>query len=251
VHVDGQVNPLHDIAVIDTELLLADMETVEKAVARAAKHAKSANKEAKAQMALFERLRTHIELGNKAATFSAAEQDQTWIKPLCLLTAKPTLYVANLNEDVFEHNAHLDAVCEFASKEGASVIPICAAIEAEIAEMESDDEREFLESLNLQEPGLHRLIRVGYCLLGLQTYFTAGVKEVRAWTIPIGATAPQAAGKIHTDFEKGFIRAEVIGYDDYIFGGGEQGAKEAGKWRLEGKDYIVQDGDVVHFRFHT
>jgi len=251
VHVDGQVNPLHDIAVIDTELLLADMDTVEKAVARAAKHAKSANKEYKAQIALLERLSTHIEAGNKAATFSATEQEQAWVKPLCLLTAKPTLYVANLNEDGFQNNSHLNAVREFASKEGAIVVPICAAIEAEIAELEPDDAREFLESLNLQEPGLHRLIRVGYCLLGLQTYFTAGVKEVCAWTIPIGATAPQAAGKIHTDFEKGFIRAEVIGYDDYLAGDGEQGAKEAGKWRLEGKDYIVQDGDVVHFRFNT
>ena len=251
IHVDGKVNPLHDVEVIDTELLLADMDTIEKAVARAAKNAKSANKEAKAQMALFERLKAHIEAGNKAATFTATTEEWAWIKPLCLLSAKPTLYVANVNEDGFDNNAHLDAVREFASKEGASVVPVCAAIEAEIAELDADDAREFLDSLGLEEPGLNRLIRAGYNLLGLQTYFTAGVKEVRAWTIPVGATAPQAAGKIHTDFEKGFIRAEVVAYDAYIAGNGEQGAKEAGKWRLEGKDYIVQDGDVVHFRFNN
>ncbi len=251
VHVAGRVDPLNDIEVINTELALADLETVEKGINRVSKIAKSGDKEAKARLAVFEKVKAHLDGGGLVRALPLDEDQQAHIHDLHLLTVKPTMYIANVAEDGFENNPHLDAVRELAQKEGAEVVPVCAAIESELVELEEDEQRAFLEELGLDEPGLNRVIRAGYRLLGLQTYFTAGVKEVRAWTVPIGATAPQAAGVIHTDFEKGFIRAEVVSYEDFIACGGEQGAKEAGKLRLEGKDYIVQDGDVMHFRFNV
>ena len=251
VHVAGKVDPLSDIEVIHTELALADLETVEKAVHRVAKAAKSGNKEAVAQQALFEKVRAQLDRGTPVRALGLSDEEQLALRELSLLTLKPTMYIANVAEDGFTGNPYLDRVQALAESEGAVVVPVCAAIEAEIAELPDEEKGEFLADLGLGEPGLNRVIRAGYALLGLQTYFTAGVKEVRAWTVRIGATAPQAAGVIHTDFERGFIRAEVIGYDDFVACGGEQGAKEAGKWRLEGKDYIVQDGDVVHFRFNV
>jgi len=249
VHVAGKIDPLADMEVINTELALADLDTVDKALLRAAKNAKGGDKEALAQKALLERVQATLNTPVRAQGLSADEHKL--LRELHLLTAKPTLYIANVAEDGFTNNVYLDQVRTQAAREGASVVAVCAAIEAEIAELADDEKAEFLTELGLSEPGLDRVIRAGYELLGLQTYFTAGVKEVRAWTIPLGATAPQAAGVIHTDFEKGFIRAEVIAYDDFIAYRGEQGAKEAGKWRLEGKDYIVQDGDVMHFRFNV
>ena len=251
VHVDGRVNPLSDIETIDTELMLADMDSISKGIARMAKQAKSANKEAKAQHTFYEKLAAHVEAGNKVRTLEVSSVEKSWLQQLCLLSAKPILYIANVNEDGFDNNPYLDQVRDLARKEGANVVAVCAAIEAEITQLDDEEAEMFLAEMGLEEPGLNRVICAGYELLGLQTYFTAGVKEVRAWTIPIGATAPQAAGKIHTDFEKGFIRAEVIAFDDYIAHRGEAGAKDTGKWRLEGKEYIVQDGDVVHFRFNT
>jgi len=251
VHVAGKVDPLNDIEVINTELALADMESVEKAITKSSKVAKSGDKDARARLAVLERVRDHLDKGEPVRTVGLDEDQKKLIRDLFLLTIKPTMYIANVSDDGFENNPLLDAVIEYASKEGAPVVPVCAAIEAEMVELADEEKAEFLAEMGLDEPGLNRVIRAGYQLLGLQTYFTAGVKEVRAWTVPIGATAPQAAGVIHTDFEKGFIRAEVIAYDDFIQYKGEHGAKEAGKLRLEGKDYIVKDGDVMHFRFNV
>ena len=251
VHVDGKIDPLSDIEVIDTELALADLDTVEKAVRRVSKIAKSGDKAAKAKLAVLEPLAVHLDEGKMARTMQLDDDALAELQDLHLLTLKPTMYIANVAEDGFENNPRLDTVRELADKEGAVVVPVCAAIEAELTELEDDEQKAFLEELGLEEPGLNRVIRAGYRLLGLQTYFTAGVKEVRAWTVQIGATAPKAAGVIHTDFEKGFIRAEVTSYEDFIAGNGEQGAKEAGKLRLEGKEYIVKDGDVMHFRFNV
>ena len=251
VHVAGKVDPLSDIEVIHTELALADMETVEKAQARVAKLAKSGIKEAIAQQALFEKVRAQLDKGAPVRALDLSDEERRTLRDSNLLTIKPTMYIANVAEDGFSNNPYLDRVQAYAASEGAEVVPICAAIESEIAELPDEEKGEFLADLGLAEPGLNRVIRAGYKLLGLQTYFTAGVKEVRAWTVHIGATAPQAAAVIHTDFERGFIRAEVIAYNDFVACGGEQGAKEAGKWRLEGKDYVVKDGDVIHFRFNV
>ena len=251
IHVAGRVDPLADIEVINTELVLADMDTVDKAIKRLGRVAKSGNKEAVAQLALCERLQVHLDGGRPARAMELGDDSRELLGELHLITFKPTLFVANVNEDGFENNPYLDRVREYAAAEEAEVVPVCAAIEAEIAQLEDADKADFLAEMGLSEPGLDRVIRAGYHLLGLQTFFTAGVKEVRAWTVRQGATAPQGAGRIHTDFEKGFIRAEVIAYDDFIACGGEQGAKDAGKWRLEGKDYVLHEGDVVHFRFNV
>jgi GTP-binding protein YchF len=251
IHVEGQINPADDIAVINTELALADLESAEKALQRSSKAAKGNDKDAKALVVVLEKVIPHLNEAQPLRSLGLTDDELTALKQLNPLTIKPTMYIANVDEDGFENNPYLDAVKEIAAQEGAIVVPICNKLEAEVSELEDDEKMEFLEELGMEEPGLNRVIRAGYSLLGLQTYFTAGPKEVRAWTIPVGATAPNAAGKIHTDFEKGFIRAEVVAYDDYIAGNGEQGAKEAGKWRLEGKDYIVQDGDLIHFRFNV
>lgn len=252
VHVAGKVDPLSDIEVINTELALADMATVEKALLRVSKQAKSGNKDDLAKKQVLEKVAKQLaDTGEPVRCMGLSDDEKSLIKDLCLLTVKPTMYIANVPEDGFENNNLLEKVREFAAREGAMVVPICAAMEAEIAQLDDDERKEFLEDLGLEEPGLNRVVRAGYSLLNLSTYFTAGVKEVRAWTIPTGATAPQAAGVIHTDFERGFIRAEVIAYEDFIANKGEQGAKDAGKWRLEGKDYLVKDGDVVHFRFNV
>jgi GTP-binding protein YchF len=251
IHVEGQINPADDIAVINTELALADLESAEKALHRSAKAAKGNDKDAKALVVVLEKVIPHLNEAQPLRSLGLTDDELTVLKQLNPLTIKPTMYIANVDEDGFENNPYLDAVKEIAAQEGAIVVPICNKLEAEVSELEDDEKMEFLEELGMEEPGLNRVIRAGYSLLGLQTYFTAGPKEVRAWTIPIGATAPNAAGKIHTDFEKGFIRAEVVAYEDFIAGNGEQGAKEAGKWRLEGKEYIVQDGDLIHFRFNV
>ena len=251
IHVEGQISPADDIAVINTELALADLESAEKALQRSSKAAKGNDKDAKALVVVLEKVIPHLNEAQPLRSLGLTDDELTVLKQLNPLTIKPTMYIANVDEDGFENNPYLDAVKEIAAQEGAIVVPICNKLEAEVSELEDDEKMEFLEELGMEEPGLNRVIRAGYSLLGLQTYFTAGPKEVRAWTIPVGATAPNAAGKIHTDFEKGFIRAEVVAYDDYIAGNGEQGAKEAGKWRLEGKDYIVQDGDLIHFRFNV
>jgi GTP-binding protein YchF len=251
IHVEGQINPADDIAVINTELALADLESAEKALQRSAKAAKGNDKDAKALVVVLEKVIPHLNEAQPLRSLGLTDDELSVLKQLNPLTIKPTMYIANVDEDGFENNPYLDAVKEIAAQEGAIVVPICNKLEAEVSELEDDEKMEFLEELGMEEPGLNRVIRAGYSLLGLQTYFTAGPKEVRAWTIPIGATAPNAAGKIHTDFEKGFIRAEVVAYEDFIAGNGEQGAKEAGKWRLEGKDYIVQDGDLIHFRFNV
>ncbi|MDQ7051026.1 MAG: redox-regulated ATPase YchF [Enterobacterales bacterium] len=251
IHVENKIDPLDDIDVINTELALADLESVEKQIYRTSKIAKSGDKDAKALLQLLEKFKSLLDDG---LPIRAGDWDKDELKAVAsmqMLTNKPTMYIANVAEDGFENNPFLDQVTELAAKENAVVVAICASMEAEIAGLESDEQTEFLEEMGLQEPGLNRVIRSGYDLLHLQTYFTAGVKEVRAWTVKIGATAPQAAGVIHGDFEKGFIRAEVITYDDFIQYQGEAGAKEAGKWRLEGKDYPVQDGDVMHFRFNV
>jgi GTP-binding protein YchF len=251
IHVAGRVDPIDDIIVIGTELALADMNTVEKAIQREGKKARSGDKEALAQIAVLEKLLPHLNEGKPARSFKMSDDEKQAIKSLCLLTIKPAMYVANVAEDGFENNPLLDKVTAHAASEGAPVVAVCAAIESEIAELDEADKIEFLESIGQAEPGLNRLIRVGYDLLGLQTYFTAGVKEVRAWTIHKGDTAPQAAGVIHTDFERGFIRAQTIAFDDFIQYKGEQGAKEAGKMRAEGKEYIVKDGDVLNFLFNV
>ncbi|MFY9975632.1 MAG: redox-regulated ATPase YchF [Chromatiaceae bacterium] len=251
VHVSGAVDPVRDIEVIDTELALADLETVDKALDRAGRSAKAGDKKALARKALLERVRDHLDEGRPVRALGLDADERAEIRDLFLLTAKPTMYIANVAEDGFADNPMLEAVRTHAEAEGAAVVPVCAAIEAEIVELEDAERDEFLRDLGLDEPGLNRVVRAGYRLLGLETYFTAGPKEVRAWTIPAGARAPQAAGVIHSDFERGFIRAEVIGYDDFVACKGEQGAKEAGKLRSEGKDYVVRDGDVIHFRFNV
>lgn len=251
VHVAGKVNPLADIEVINTELALADMETIEKTLAREGKKAKSGDKEAISLCSLLDKAQKWLDQGNPVRTMGLEPEELALLKPLCLITVKPVMYLANVNEDGFENNPLLDQVQELGQKENAPVVSICAKIESEIADLEDEDKALFLEEMGLEEPGLDRVIRAAYKLLGLETYFTAGVKEVRAWTVKIGSTAPQAAGVIHTDFERGFIRAEVISYDDFIKYKGEQGAKEAGKMRLEGKAYTVQDGDVMHFLFNV
>ena len=250
-HVSGTIDPIGDIETINTELALADLESVEKQLLKAEKNAKTAEKEAIHYRDLLKRVRDHLDQGSPMRAMDLDENDQARLQSLHLITAKPVMYVANVDEGGFEDNPHLDAVRELASGEGAEVVAICAAIEAEIALLDDTDKVEFLADLGLDEPGLNRVIRCGYRLLGLQTYFTAGPKEVRAWTTKVGATAPKAAAEIHTDFERGFIRAEVIAYQDYVDGSGEQGAKEAGRLRLEGKEYIVQEGDVMHFRFNV
>ena len=251
VHVAGKIDPLADIETIVTELALADLATVEKAIQREGKKAKSGDKDAAKLIAVLEKLTPHLNPGNLARSFKLSDDEKEIIKPLCLLTIKPAMYVGNVLEDGFENNPYLDRLREYAAKEGAPVVALCAKIEAELADLDDADKKEFLADLGLEEPGLNRLIRAGYELLGLQTYFTAGVKEVRAWTIHKGDTAPQAAGVIHTDFEKGFIRAQTISYADFIACGGEAGAKEKGKMRIEGKEYVVQDGDVMNFLFNV
>ncbi len=250
-HVAGRINPLDDIETINTELALADLESVEKQLVKAEKNAKTAQKEALFVRDTLKKIKAHLDDGLPVRSLELNEPEQDILKTLHLITGKPVMYVANVSEDGFENNPHLDAVRDYAAKEGAEVVAICASIEAEIAVLDDEDKAVFLDDLGFEEPGLNRVIRHGYALLGLQTFFTAGPREVRAWTTKIGATAPQAAGEIHTDFEKGFIRAETISYDDYIAGNGEQGAKEAGRLRLEGKDYIVKEGDIMHFRFNV
>jgi GTP-binding protein YchF len=250
-HVADKIDPASDIEVIDTELALADLESVAKALDKAKKNSKGGDKEQIAIARVMEKARAHLDEGKPVRSLDLDEDEQLLMQPLFLLTNKPTMYIANVAEDGFENNPMLDIVKDIAAKEGAVVVAISAAIEAEIVEMEPADRKDFLAEMGQEEPGLNRVIRGGYELLGLQTYFTAGVQEVRAWTIPVGASAPQAAGVIHTDFERGFIRAEVMAYDDFIANNGEQGAKEAGKLRSEGKEYIVKDGDIIHFRFNV
>ena len=251
VHVDGRINPLSDIEIINTELALADMETIDKSLDKVSRQARTGDKKTLAHKVLLEKVKEHLDEGLPVRSLALTDDEKMAIYDLHLLTIKPTLYIANVDEDGFKNNPLLDAVAVLADDERSEVVAVCAAIEAEIAELEADEQQEFLEEMGQDEPGLNRVVRAGYQLLGLETYFTAGVKEVRAWTIPIGVTGPQAAGVIHTDFERGFIRAEVIAYQDFIDYRGEQGAKEAGKLRLEGKDYIVKDGDVMHFRFNV
>lgn len=250
-HVSNTIDPARDIEIINTELQLADLDSIEKGIVRYQKVAKSGDKEAIARVSFLEQVRDHVNEGNPARTMSLSADQLKDLRDLHLLTMKPVLYIANVSEEGFEDNPLLDAVHEIAAAEGAEIVAICNKIEAEISELEDEEKMEFLADLGMEEPGLDRVIRAGYKLLGLQTYFTAGPKEVRAWTVRKGATAPQAAGVIHTDFEKGFIRAEVVAFDDFVAGNGEAGAKEAGKWRLEGKEYVVEDGDVVHFRFNV
>jgi GTP-binding protein YchF len=252
VHVAGKIDPVSDIETINTELALADLATVEKAYTRYGKVAKTGgDKEAQRIVAVLDKVRPVLDEARPARSVLLSKEEQSVLKPLFLLTAKPAMYVANVSEHGFENNSLLKRVEEHAKKESAPVVPICAAVEAQIADLSDEDKQVFLADMGMKEAGLDRLIRAGYGLLGLQTFFTAGPKEVRAWTVQVGATAPQSAGVIHTDFERGFIRAEVIAYDDYLARGGEQGAKEAGKLRLEGKDYVVRDGDVMHFRFNV
>jgi len=252
VHVANKIDPAADIEIINTELALADLDSVEKAIKRLGRIAKGGDKTAKAQIDLLEsKLLPHLNEALPVRALNLNDDDQLLIQELCLLTVKPTMYIANVDEDGFENNPHLDTVKNIAASEGAVVVSICNKLEAEIAELEEEEKTEFLADLGMDEAGLDRVIRAGYELLGLQTYFTAGVKEVRAWTMKAGDTAPKAAAVIHTDFEKGFIRAEVTAYDDFIEFNGENGAKDAGKWRLEGKEYIVADGDVIHFRFNV
>jgi len=250
-HVSGRINPKHDIETINTELALADLETVDRQLLRSGKMSKSGDKDAIAQMKLLQKIHQQLDSGAPIRALSLNEDELLRLQQFHLLTMKPTMYIANVAEDGFTDNVFLDQVRDIAEQEGAVVVPVCAAIESEIAELPDDEKGVFLDDLGLSEPGLNRVIRAGYQLLGLQTFFTAGEKEVRAWTVKTGARAPQAAGVIHTDFEKGFIRAEVIAYQDFIMLRGEQGAKEAGKWRLEGKDYVIRDGDIVHFRFNV
>jgi len=251
IHVAGKVDPIADIETIDTELALADLATVEKGLERATKASKGGDKDALRKKALFERVKVQLDGAQPARALALTEEERRDLRELSLLTAKPVMYVANVAEGGFENNPLLAAVEKRAAGEGAVVVAVCAAIEAEVAQLEEADRAEFLAELGLKEPGLDRVIRAGYRLLGLQTFFTAGEKEVRAWTVRAGATAPQAAGVIHTDFERGFIRAEVISFGDYIAGKGEAGAREAGKLRLEGKEYVTQEGDVMHFRFNV
>ena len=251
VHVSGKVDPLADIEVINTELCLADMESLDRALQKVLKIVKSGDKVALRQQGLIEKVIAHVDEGNPVRSMELDVQDIEDLYPLHLLTQKPTLYIANVEDEGATSNPWIEKLVALAEKEEAEVIPVCAAIESEIAELDDDSKLEFLREIGLEEPGLNRIIRAGYALLNLHTYFTAGEKEVRAWTLHKGDSAPRAAAVIHTDFEKGFIRAEVIAYDDFIQYQGEQGAKDAGKWRLEGKEYIVKDGDVMHFRFNV
>ncbi|AAZ28475.1 MULTISPECIES: redox-regulated ATPase YchF [Colwellia] len=251
IHVANKVSPVDDIDVINTELALSDMDTAERAIFRLAKKAKGGDKDAKFEMPVLEKILKHVEEGHMVRSLELSKEEKAAVDYLNFLTLKPTMYIANVNDDGFENNPYLDEVQKIADAEGAIVVAVCAEIESELSEMDDEDRVEFMADLGLEEPGLNRVINAGYSLLHLQTYFTAGVKEVRAWTVKQNATAPQAAGVIHTDFEKGFIRAEIISYDDFIEFNGESGAKEAGKWRLEGKEYRVKDGDVIHFRFNV
>ena len=251
IHVANTINPASDIEIINTELALSDLETVDKALDKVSRVAKSGDKDAVKQMTLLQKVQAHLDGGNPVRSMGLSADELADIYTLHLLTIKPTVYIANVDESGFENNPYLDKVTEIAAAEGSQVVAVCNKLESEIAELEAEEKLEFLQEMGMTEPGLDRVIRAGYTLLGLQTYFTAGPKEVRAWTVKKGATAPKAAAVIHTDFEKGFIRAEVIGYDDFITNKGEQGAKDAGKWRLEGKDYLVADGDVIHFRFNV
>ncbi|QSX36315.1 redox-regulated ATPase YchF [Shewanella sedimentimangrovi] len=251
VHVANKVDPAGDIEVINTELALADLDSVERAILRQQKRAKGGDKDAKFEVEVLEKLRPVLDEGKMLRTLELSKEELEAVAYLNLLTLKPTMYIANVSEDGFENNPHLDTVRAIAAAEHAVVVPVCAAIESELAEMDPADRDEFMAELGLEEPGLDRVIRAGYELLNLQTYFTAGVKEVRAWTVEVGASAPQAAGKIHTDFERGFIRAQVISYNDFITYRGESAAKEAGKLRVEGKTYVVKDGDVMHFLFNV
>ncbi len=250
-HVAGSVDPVRDIEIINTELMLADLASVEKALQKAVRSAKSGDKEALAEKALLEKLAAQLDRGEPIRSLSLSEEEATRLKGWHLLTAKPTLYIANVEENGFDENPLLEQVKTYAKAENAEVVPVCAAIEAEIVQLEEEDKQAFLEEMGLAEAGLDRVVRAAYRLLNLQTFFTAGEKEVRAWTVHKGATAPQAAGVIHTDFEKGFIRAEIIAFEDFIRYQGEQGAKDVGKWRLEGKDYVMQEGDIAHFRFNV
>jgi hypothetical protein len=250
-HVSGSIDPVDDIETINTELALADLESLEKQLLKAERSAKTNEKTAIANRDTLRKVKAQLDLGLPVRSLKLSDTERLFLRELHLLTSKPVMYVANVAEDGFEDNPHLEAVKKLAACEGAEVVAICAAIEAEIAQLEDEDKAEFLVDLGLEEPGLDRVVRCGYRLLGLQTFFTAGPKEVRAWTTQVGATAPKAAAEIHTDFEKGFIRAEVISYDDFVSFRGEQGAKEAGRLRLEGKDYVVQEGDIMHFRFNV
>ena len=250
-HVSGSINPVDDIEIINTELALADLESVEKQLDKATRNAKTGQKDVIAHRDALAGIKAHLDEGLPVRSMQTTDLQKEILKSVHLITAKPVMYVANVDEDGFANNPHLEAVVQYAAQEGSEVVAICAAIEAEIALLDDEDKSVFLADFGAKEPGLNRVIRHGYSLLGLQTFFTAGPKEVRAWTTKVGATAPQAAGEIHTDFEKGFIRAEVISYDDFVAGNGELGAKEAGRLRLEGKEYIVQEGDVMHFRFNV
>ncbi len=251
VHVSGKISPEDDIEVINTELALADLETIERVLERTRRVANSGDKDAQRLLKILDTVSAGLDDGRAVRSLGLTADERISLREFHLLTAKPVLYIANVAEDGLADDPLLNRVQEIARAEGAEVVPICNKIEAEVAELEDDEKAEFLEALGIEEPGLNRVIRAGYKLLGLQHYFTAGPKEARAWTIPMGTTAPEAAGVIHTDFEKGFIRAEVVAFKDYVAHKGEQGAKEAGKWRLEGKEYIVQDGDVMHFRFNV
>jgi len=251
VHVSGKIDPIDDIEIINTELIFADLDSVEKSLLKTAKMSKSGDKDALKKKELLEKIQVGLGEGKLARTLGLNDDELLMIRDLQLLTLKPTVYIANVSEDGFEDNEYLERVNALAKEEGSDVVSVCASIESEMVELEDDERNEFLADLGLEEPGLNRVIRAGYHLLNLQTYFTAGVKEVRAWTVRVGATAPKAAAVIHTDFERGFIRAEVIAYEDFISCKGESGAKEKGKLRIEGKDYIVQDGDVLHFRFNV
>ncbi len=251
VHVDGKINPISDIETINTELILADIESLSKSIEKEKKKSKSGDKESIKKVSLFESALNHLDQGKLLRDMSLNTDDLKILYPLFLITLKPVMYVANVNEDGFENNQHLENVIEYAKNHGSKCIPICAKIESEIADLTDEEKQLFLSELNVAEPGLNLIIRETYSLLNLQTYFTAGVKEVRAWTIKTGYTAPESAGVIHTDFQRGFIKAEVIAFEDYIKFGGELKSKEAGKQRLEGKDYIVKDGDVIHFKFNV
>jgi len=251
VHVAGRLDPLSDIEIINTELSLADLEAVERAIERTEKRLKANEKEAKARMAVLERLRACLDDGHRARNVTLSDEEGRLVSDLHLITTKPVMYVANVSEQGFVDNPYLDVVRQKAASEGAEVVPVCAGIEAEIAQLDESDRRDFLQELGLQESGLDRVIHAGYALLGLLTFFTVGKREVRAWTVETGSSAAQAAGRIHTDFERGFIRAEVIAYEDFVALGGEQAAKEAGKLRLEGKSYLVREGDIMHFRFNV
>jgi GTP-binding protein YchF len=251
VHVSGKIDPQDDIDIINTELALADLESCDRSILRVAKKAKGGDKDAKIELPVLEKIKAHLENDGMVRGLDLEKEEKEAVAYLNFLTGKPTMYIANVAEDGFEDNEYLDVVRAIAEKENAVVVPVCASIESEISELDEEDKADFLEAIGQDEPGLNRVIYNGYQLLHLQTYFTAGVKEVRAWTVKVGATAPQAAGVIHTDFERGFIRAEIVSYEDFIQFNGEAGAKEAGKWRLEGKKYITQDGDVIHFRFNV